>query len=97
MGTNKKINRTLSHQGKCFATMAQRLVHALSFPSFRMFRDECCMSMMKTVAGEDEFSTLTIPNLKTHVDAECNALMKAIKKWYWKITKRDTMIVSASP
>ena len=38
------------------------------------------MSMMKTTAGVSKFSTLTIPNLKFCVNAEHNALMKAIKK-----------------
>ena len=54
------------------------------------------MKMMKTAAGANEFSTLTIPNLKINVNTECNTLMKAIKKLQWNITKRDTRIVSVS-
>ena len=33
---------------------------------------------MKTIAGENEFSALTIANLKVHVNAELNALIKSI-------------------
>ena len=45
-----------------------------------MFRDDYRMDTMKTVAGVNKFSILTIPNLKTYVNAECNALTKAVKK-----------------
>ena len=38
------------------------------------------MNVMKTVVGDNELSTLTITNLKTCVNAEHNALMKAIKQ-----------------
>ena len=59
--------------------MAQWFAHAPLFPSFRNFGNEFFMNMMKTVAGENEFSTLKIENLKAHVNAEHNALMKSLK------------------
>ena len=60
--------------------MAQCFIHAPSFSSFRMLRDEHHMSIMETVAEENEYSTLTIPNLKFYVNTEHSTLMKAIKK-----------------
>ena len=74
------MNCALSYRDECFAAMAQCFVCAPSFRSVTMFRDEHCANMMKTAAGENEFSTLTIPNLKTRVSTEHGALMKAIKK-----------------
>ena len=60
--------------------MAQWFMHAPSFPSFRTFGNECFMNMMKTVAEENEFSTLIIANLKACLNAEYNTLIKSIKQ-----------------
>ena len=62
--------------------MVQHFVCSPSFPSFRMFRDDYCMDAMKTLAGANKFSTLSILDLKIHANAENNALMIAIKKWH---------------
>ena len=74
-GNQQKMNWTLSRQDECFSTMAQCFMHSPSFLSIRMLRDDYCVNAMKTVAGANEFSTLTIPNFKIYVNAEHNALM----------------------
>ena len=53
---------------------------ALSFPSMSTFRDDHHMNMMKNVAGDNELSTLTIPNLKVCIGAEHNTFIKAAKQ-----------------
>ena len=78
-GNQQKTSCTLSHQGECFAAVAQRFARAPSLPSFRALRGECRASAMKTAAGESEISTPTAPNLKIRVSAECSALMKDTK------------------
>ena len=45
-----------------------------------MFRDEYYLQMMNTVAGENDFTTLTISHFKVCANAECNAFVNAAKK-----------------
>ena len=62
--TPTKIKCALSYQDKSFAVIAQRFVCVPSFSSFRNFGNECFTNMIKTVVGENDFSTLTITTLK---------------------------------
>ena len=69
-GNQQKMSYTLSHQGECFAAIAQHFTRSPSFLSFRMLRGEHRASTMKTTTGENKFSTLNTPNLKTYINAE---------------------------
>ena len=70
----------LTYQNRSFCAMSNYFTHASSCPSFRTFRDPYFMTMMKTVAGINDFSTLTIERLTFCVNVEHQALTKATKK-----------------
>ena len=70
----------LSNQDECYNAMAQCFIHSSACLPFRTFRDDSCLQMMNTVAGENDLQTLTIPYLKSFLNAECNTFANAAKK-----------------
>ena len=78
-GKQQKIDCKLSYQDECYSAMAQCFIFSPSFQSFRVFRDECYLQMMNTLAGENDFKTLSISHLKVRVNTEYNAFANAAK------------------
>ena len=67
----------LSHQDKCYSSMAHFFIHSSSFPPFNAFRHDTFLTMMNVVSGESDFKPLTTPHLKACLNAEHDAFEQA--------------------
>ena len=66
----------LTYQNRSFCAMSNYFLHTPSYPSFRNVLDPHFINMMQTVAGVNNFVTLTIEHLTVHVNAEHEVLKK---------------------
>ena len=76
----QKLSLALSHQDECFSAIASWFLHWTLYPSFEIFRRDTFMQTIYTVAGEKAIRTSTMPDLKTHINAEWNAYIKFAQK-----------------
>ena len=60
--------------------MAHFLIFSSSHPPFDAFIDDALLQMMSVDAGENDFKPLTIPYLKTWLNAENDTFKKASRK-----------------
>ena len=76
----QKLPSTLSHQDRCFSSIARFFINLSSYAPFDAFRDDSLLQMMNAVAWENDFKSLNITHLKTCLAAKYNEFEKAARQ-----------------